>query len=49
MKAIIIDIDGTVAEKCSQRDIYDFSKVEYDYPIWPTIRVVQNLMKQFVL
>lgn len=42
--AIIVDVDGTVAEKYSQREIYDFSKVEDDYPIWPTIKVIRSLL-----
>jgi serine/threonine-protein kinase RIO1 len=44
MQAIIIDIDGTVAEKYPPRDIHDLTKVAYDYPIWPTIKAIEGLI-----
>ncbi len=48
MKAIIIDIDGTVAQKCHSRDIHDLTQVGFDYPIWPTITVIENMMTEYM-
>lgn len=48
MKIIIVDIDGTIAEKNPNRDIYDFSKVGLDYPIFQTIRVIQGMISEFI-
>lgn len=39
--AIIVDIDGTVALKHPDRNIYDLSKVADDIPNWPVIAAVQ--------
>lgn len=48
MQAIIVDIDGTVAEKYPKRDIHDLTKVCYDYPIWPTIKTIEILMTEYL-
>lgn len=41
-RAVICDIDGTVALKCD-RDIYDYSRVKDDLPNVPIVRLVQLL------
>ena len=44
-KAIIVDIDGTLALK-GDRDIFDYSKVHLDKPNKPVITVIQALQNQ---
>jgi predicted kinase len=41
--AWIVDIDGTVASKAPDRDIYDFTRVHEDIPIAHTVHVVRQL------
>ncbi|RIV20470.1 5'-hydroxyl kinase [Fibrisoma montanum] len=41
-RCILVDIDGTVAEK-GDRSPYDWSKVGLDTPKWPIIRLVQAM------
>ncbi|WP_063023870.1 phosphatase domain-containing protein [Nocardia niwae] len=41
--AWIADVDGTVAEKAPDRDIYDYARVHEDIPIAHTVTVVQKL------
>ncbi|WP_052314089.1 phosphatase domain-containing protein [Nocardia thailandica] len=41
--AWIVDVDGTLAQKHPDRDIYDYSRVKDDLPIAHTIEVVQKL------
>jgi len=46
LKAIIVDIDGTIAKK-GDRDIYDYSKVHLDKPIEPVLTVLQCVCDQY--
>ena len=41
--AIIVDIDGTVAQKHPDRDIYDYSKVHMDLPIKHVIEIIYKI------
>jgi hydroxymethylpyrimidine pyrophosphatase-like HAD family hydrolase len=40
-KAVIFDIDETVANKSKQRDFREYDKVDLDTPITPTIAVLR--------
>lgn len=40
-RAIIVDVDGTIASYMGVRDVYDYSKVYYDNPHEDIIRLVQ--------
>ena len=42
-KIIICDIDGTIAKKHPDRDIYDFTKCGWDIPIYETLGVLDKL------
>lgn len=44
--AIVIDIDGTVANHEGVRSPYDYSKVSMDKPHWDIIEIVQALIAQ---
>lgn len=44
-KAIIVDIDGTLALKHPDRDIYDLTKVHMDLPNEPVIDCIYGLKK----
>ncbi len=39
--AVIVDVDGTLALKHPDRDIYDLTRVSEDLPNWPVIEAVQ--------
>lgn len=41
-KAYIVDIDGTLSEKCN-RNIFDYSKVKYDLPIEHIATIISSL------
>ncbi|MGY1946600.1 phosphatase domain-containing protein [Nocardia asiatica] len=41
--AWIVDVDGTLADKAPDRDIYDYSRVHEDIPIRHTVEVVRKL------
>ena len=41
-KAIIVDVDGTVALR-NGRDVFDWSRVGEDLPNWPVIKVIRAL------
>jgi len=45
-KYIIIDIDGTIAEKHPDRDYREYDKVHLDSPIHQTIIVINLLIKE---
>ena len=40
---IIVDIDGTIAQKHPDRNIFDYTKVGMDLPIHPVIKIIQEL------
>lgn len=44
-KAIIVDIDGTIAQKHPDRDIYDYSKIHMDLPIEPVLSVINCVLE----
>lgn len=41
-KAYIVDIDGTLSEKCN-RNIFDYSKVQYDLPLEHITTIISSL------
>ena len=43
MSIFIVDIDGTIALRHPDRDIYDYSKVHMDLPNIPVIKVVRSI------
>jgi hypothetical protein len=43
-KAIIVDIDGTIAQKHPDRDIYDLNNVGLDLPILQTISTITDII-----
>lgn len=45
--AFLIDIDGTVALKHPDRDIYDGSKAHMDIPILPVVACIANLKNNY--
>lgn len=45
-KFVLIDIDGTIAEKHPDRDIFNYELVHMDYPINQTIEVINCLLGQ---
>lgn len=48
-KAIIVDIDGTVAEKVSDRSYFDYHRVHEDAPIPHVIEIVRALSNTFAI
>jgi hypothetical protein len=42
-KAVIVDIDGTVARHVGIRDHHDYDRVNEDVPVWPIIGMVRLL------
>lgn len=47
-KYIIIDIDGTVANKSAHRGIYDYDLVYLDEPILPAVSVIKTLSLHYI-
>ncbi len=43
---IIVDIDGTIAQKHPDRNIFDYTKVCMDLPIHPVINIVFSLAQK---
>lgn len=48
-QAIIVDIDGTIAQKHPDRDIYDLTKVHMDLPIMPVIDLIEKLPPDIII
>ena len=48
-KAIIVDIDGTIAEKYEWRDYYEYDKVHLDKPIQNVIDIINTLAKFYTI
>ena len=47
-QCIIVDIDGTIAQKHPDREIFDYTKVGMDLPIPPVIDIVFSLAQKMV-